>query len=243
MELWSTTDKIVLPICLLISIAISVLLGFLLKDKPNKVKEIPRTIIAVFLVLFEIFKIIYHLVKGTFELRFIPLHFCSTFLFWFPLSAFGKGFIKKLGDFAGFTASIMFVIIFYIAPSFIIGDATSGFFDNFYNFHTLIFHNVVVLYFALTITLKLYKPSYKDFKYVIIAFTIYFLIAVPSAHLLNTNFTNLLRSEVPFIRKFINTYGHAIYTPLVYVFGITYTAICFYSSCFIYSFIKKKKVK
>lgn len=240
MTSWSTEDAILLPIVLILNIIISIIVKFALKNKSDKIKEIPRTAITVFLILFEVFKLLYNIIKGTFETKLIPLHFCSTFLFWFSLTAFTKGRLKKVGNSVGFIAMVMFLIMFYLFPNLIIGDASANLFKEFKHLHTFVFHNLIVLYFCLTISLKLYEPRLNHFIYFFISFTIYFIITVPLAHVLNANFTNFLYSDAKILQDILNSFGYPIYSIFIYVAGMIFAFLCCWVSSVLYTFINKK---
>ena len=92
---YNETDFIVLPISLAIIILITIVLRFTLKNKSDKVKNIPLIVISAILIILEIIKQTKNLTGEKFDPYALPFHYCSLFVFTFPLAHFTKGKVKK----------------------------------------------------------------------------------------------------------------------------------------------------
>ena len=99
-----------------IAIYISVRLTDVSNKKVNK-KNI--LIITISVWILEIIKIVFNLKignKGNLN-AYIPLYYCSIFLYAGLLSSFGKGFIKRIGDVFLATGGIIGGVIFLFIPT------------------------------------------------------------------------------------------------------------------------------
>ena len=86
-----------------------------------------------------------------------------------------------------------------IYPSVIYsGDAIAGTFNNFWDFHTTVFHTVATFTFVLIVCLDLYTPNFKkDMVSVLVFIAVYCVIAGSMAQILQTNFNNFYQCNVP----------------------------------------------
>lgn len=221
MFVWSKEDAIVLPITLLLMLAITILLWLTLRNKEEKYRQIPLAVITITMLVLEVIKQIYYAVSGQYTTWIIPLHFCSLFLYFFPLAVFAKGKTKQFGKVMSVVTTFWLLISFYFSPGTIIGvDTTKNIFANFHSFHSFIYHHLALLFLFVSVALKYYKITYKDFAYVAIGITIYGTIAVPVAHLTNTNWCNLIKSNITMLENFRLQFGDIPYTFLLYLGGI-----------------------
>ncbi len=196
MQLWTPEHlKTLLP-SLIVMLIISILLRLWLKDKPWRVRMIPIQVIAVILVLIEIGKQALSFARG-YDLYHIPLHFCSLVLFSLPVMAFYHGKHRRITDSiaVGFTASVFLLTAIYPALIYSAGNIT-GYFQDYFNFHTVTFHNLVMFAFMLIVALDLYQPKKGDWKFPVFFIGGYCIIAAIMGHLLQTNFNNLYRCNV-----------------------------------------------
>ena len=92
---YNETDFIVLPISLAIIILITIILRITLKNKSDAVKNIPLMIIAAILVILEIIKQTINFTSPKFDNSMLPFHYCSLFVFTYPLAHFTKGKVKQ----------------------------------------------------------------------------------------------------------------------------------------------------
>lgn len=218
---YTKAELLVLPIALFIMLAITAILWYALKNAPEKIRDIPFAVIAVLLIGGEIAKQIIELNEPDgYDFWAIPLHFCSTYFIWFSLAEFSKGKFRKSMQNVAFVATIYLVIGFYFYPSGIIGSACENVLRDFSTAHTFFFHHLVILYFLLAVAFKRYSPQKKDVKIWLICFTIYFLTATSCAHLLDTNYFNLLESILPPLENFRLWAGQIPYTLLMAIVTI-----------------------
>ena len=196
MELWTPAHiRSLLP-----SIGVMVILCALLRlwlgKKPLRIRMIPIQVIAVILVVLEIFKQVISFSKG-YDLYHIPLHFCSLVLFSLPAFAFYRGkYAQQVASIAvGFTASVFVLTAIY--PDLIYGGGEVPlFFVRFLSFHTVTFHNLAMFAFMLMVALNVYEPRRGDWKYPVFFIGGYCIVAAIISHLIDTNFNNLYRCNV-----------------------------------------------
>jgi len=218
---WSKNDLIVLPITLAIIILISLLLYFLLKNKSEKVRMIPIMIITIIMLILEVIKQIRAILTG-YSTWTIPLHFCSLFLYFYPLACFTKGKIQEFGKTMSFVCSCWMTTLFYFNPGTIIGsDTTASILLDFSTFHTFIYHHLVILFLLTSLLLKNYNFKKNSLIHVVIGFSIYAVVMIPLAHILQTNFCNILESNIAFMESLRINVGQILYTIIMYILSIT----------------------
>lgn len=210
-----TKDEIlVLGISLIMMVGISVFLMFLLKGKAEKTKKIPFLIITIILLILEITKQIRAIING-YSSWVIPLHFCSTYWLWFTLANFTKGKFQKSMQTVAIVSSFYLFALFYFDPTSIIGDVCKNIFLDFDTFHTFFFHHLVLLYFILSIFLKQWKFEYSHLTPWAICMGVYYSVAVFFANLFNTNYMNILYSNIFFMEKIRLNLGQVFYNILL----------------------------
>lgn len=218
---YSIHELIVLPISLIVIIGICIASHFIFKNKNEKIINIPFLVIACLLLALEVAKQALSIIDGSWSWWTFPLHFCSLYMIWFSLDAFGKGRVKQVGKTLSFVSCIFFLILFYFDPTSIIGDSCKNVFGSFYSFHTFFYHHCIILYLGLMITLKTYKTDFKkDLLSVIICYSTYFVVAVTLGNLTQTNYCNLLYSNITFMQSLLDAIGYIPYLIIMYVFGI-----------------------
>ncbi len=159
---YSESQKIIMPIALIIMVILGVSFHFLLRTKSEKIKNAPLTVIAFLLLVLEICKQIYYIFFVEYVTYALPLHFCTLVIF---VIIFAQIPSKKIVDFfkpIAFSFSGLVAFMLYISPTSLIGNSTDNVFLNYYTFHTFTFHHLVVLYFILTLTLNTYTPKLTD---------------------------------------------------------------------------------
>lgn len=244
MNSWTKAEAIVLPLMLVLIFSISALLGYFLRNKSEKIRSIPLIVIAAVLLILEVIKQLRALILGTYSGWTIPLHFCSFFMVWFPLAQFTTGKVKQVGTACSFATSIMMTCLFYIAPRGIIGSSSEHVFASFGDFHTFVYHHLVILYLCCILALRLYKPQKSDFLWASILFSGWAILACTMAHILNVNFTNALyASNIPFMETFRINFGQVIYTLVMYLFGIGLFNLVLFVYYKIYFTVQNRKQK
>ena len=198
MNLWTAGHaKTMLP-ALAVMLLLSLVLRRLLLHRPIPQRMLPLQIIAVFLILLEIGKQTVSISRG-YDLYHIPLHVCSLALFTLPAMAFYKG--KHANVVHGITSGICYAIflLMLIYPNLIYSEGNiQNFFGDYLDFHTVAFHNAVLLAVLLMQSLELYRPRKKGEGKALVIFTgVYCLIAASAANILKTNYANFYSCNIP----------------------------------------------
>lgn len=199
MELWTDMHiKTLLPSMLIMAV-VALILGKCLAKRSARIRMLPFQFFAVLLVVLEIGKQLTSFSKG-YDLYHIPLHFCSLFVFVLPLMSFYRGKYESgvRAIAVGLCAAVFTIMCIYPSLIYSAWDI-EHFFDDFFAFHTVFFHNVVILEFFLIITLRLYHPrSFKKDVRPLTFFMIgYCLVGSIAAQLLKTNFNNFYTCNIP----------------------------------------------
>jgi hypothetical protein len=197
MALWTKTHALSLLPAVAVMLLLTGLLRYYLGRKPLHIRIIPLQVVAVILFLLEIGKQVLSFRNG-YDLYHIPLHFCSLFIFMLPLAAFyrGKGQETIRGITAALCASVAGLTLIYPDLIYSAGNVQE-FFTNYFSFHTVFFHNLVILACFLMLGLNLYAPGQKGEKKTVLFFIIgYCAIAAPVAQILQTNFNNFYRCNI-----------------------------------------------
>ena len=213
MGLWSKLHAFtVLPIFFAWIIVSFIIYKFLNKKAANT-KYVPLKIISIILIILEIIKQVRSLVIG-YDLYYIPLHFCSLFLFLLPLHSFYKGKYKDKIQTLTLTTCACLMFVMLVFPTIVYGENNiKNYFKDFMSFHTVTFHLLVCLYFMIMIALKFYKFDFKnDLKFNTIFFSVYCFIAGIMAQLLKTNYHGMYKCNVEPVNELrlnlIDKYGY-----------------------------------
>lgn len=231
MELWTYEHKITLIPALTVMLILAAVLRLTLGKKDLKIRMIPFQIFACVIVLLEIGKQAVSYSKG-YDLYHLPFHFCSLFIFMLPLMAFYKG--KHRQTVTAITAAIsgaMFLLML-IYPNLIYGAWNiRDYFKGFLDFHTVTFHNVVMLEFLLIVALDLHTPAPKGETLKTVWFTTGFCVVSASmAHLLKTNYANYYTCNIPpleAVRQSVQSAIGALPATLLYVLIVSALNIVF----------------
>lgn len=235
--LWSENHiKTLLP-SLAVMLVLGLVLRLLLIKKSEKIRMIPFQVCAVFIAVMEVFKQVNSFRNG-YDLYHIPLHFCSLFIFALPLMGFYFG--KYKNEVRAITATLcasLFVLMM-ICPNVIYsGDAIAGTFRTFSDFHTTSFHTVVTFAFVLIVALDLHKPNpKKEMRVIWPTIAIFCAVASVMAQVLQTNFHNFLRCNLPPIEEMHLAWceamgyaaGHLLYVLVMIVINLVGVWICYW---------------
>ena len=237
MGLWTITHFYQILPTFLIMALLSLLAAKLLGSAEKKIRYIPLQVIAVILLLLEVMKQINAAKGGSYNLYALPFHYCSLFLYLLPLHAFYHGKYSHITDAAslGCLASLMMDML--IMPAVIYSDGNiKNYFGSIPDFHTVTFHNLVVLYFMLTIALKLYELNTKhDLKVMTVFLSIYVVIAAIMSYSLKVNFHNLYKCNIAFIDEIrlsivesIGILGTILYVCIMFTLTILFAFFSYY---------------
>lgn len=251
MELWSPEHAKTLLPTVAVMIAIAAILRITLGKKDLKIRMIPFQIVAIILFAIEVGKQILSFRQG-YDLYHLPFHFCSLFIFMMPLMAFYKG--KHKATITAITSAICmattFLTLAYPCLIYSAGDITN-FFSNYFCFHTVTFHNLVIFGIILIVALDLHTPQPKETKAVIVFIVCFCVISATMAQLLQTNFNNFYVCNIPpleSVRQSVqNTLGYGVaqilYILIVSVLDILVVFGCYWLYRLLRSiFIKKERV-
>lgn len=198
MELWTFEHAVTLLPSVALMIIISVFLRHRLINRPMKIRMIPFQILSAVLVAIEIGKQVVSFHRG-YDLYHIPLHFCSLFIFMLPLMSLYHGKYRNSvrGITAGLCASVFLLMMVYPNLIYSAGNIRD-FFTGYMDFHTVLFHNIVVFAFILILALELYEPTGKDdWKKLAFFYLCFCTVSAAMAQILKTNFNNFYKCNVP----------------------------------------------
>ena len=239
-NLW---DAIVIPLTTVILIAAAVCLRFALKNAKPVYRTLPLKIIAVFVPLLEVAKQIYYNVFEDFTLYILPLHFCSLFFLFMPLSQFGFKKVREFFKPMTVIYALLVTILVYVNPHALIGNSASALFASFHNTHTFLYHFSVIAYFIFSVALGDYRPRYKHCINVSCGIAIYVSYAVPCAYLLNTNYVNILYSAFKPLEDFRLWAGQVAYNVVLFTISVAAVCLICVASCLIYKAVTKLPLK
>ena len=247
---YSEYDIKVLPAVLAAIILVSIILAVALRRRSERVRAIPTALIAVALVFLEIVKQRWNIL-GDQDPYILPLHYCSIFLLIIPLAELCGKRLSRI--FRPIAACMAFSVSagMYIFPGGILGDACETFGVSFYRTHSFIFHHLLVLYFVLVLTMRLFEPRFRSVFIVGGVGLAYGIVVAPIAHAINENYCNLLESTIPPLEALRLNQGQELYTVALVACLITgtmlgsllYVAISKFFMRFIFKKGKKQKNK
>lgn len=231
MELWTYEHTVTLLPALAAMVVIALVLRLFLGKKPLQIRMIPFAVLACILVALEIGKQVLSLARG-YDLYHLPLHFCSLFIFVLPVMAFYRG--KHMQTVSAITSAITaaLFLLMLIYPNLIYpAGAVSGFFGDFFNFHTVAFHNIVMLEFLLILALNLHTPASKGERKGIVLFVLCFCaVSATMAQILQTNYANYYQCNVPIfeaLRQSMQQVLGYIPTQLIYILIVSALNVVF----------------
>lgn len=225
MELWTPAHAKTLLPALAVMIILCILLRKMLLGRELKIRMIPLQVIAVLLLIMEVGKQAVSFCRG-YDLYHIPLHFCSLFLFVLPAMAFYRGkYAKQVSTIGAALCGATFWLT-AIYPSLIYSSGNiENFFKDYLDFHTVAFHNLVMLAFLLIVFLELHAPSKKgETKTIVLFLTVFCAAAAIVSQLLHTNYAGFYSCNVPIIEQIRLSLQPVLgYAPtqLIYVVGLT----------------------
>ncbi len=231
MGLWTLTHLYQILPTFLIFTVIAIIAAKTLGKCERSVRYIPLKIITVIILLLEIAKQINAARGGGYDLYALPFHYCSLFLYLLPFHSFYHGKYSHFTDAAAFGCLASLTVDMLLMPAVIYSENNVlNYFSAFGDFHTVTFHNLVVLYFILTLALKLYElKTAHDLKVMAGFLAVYVTIAAILSYALKVNFHNLYQCNIPLLESVriaaVNAMG--IFGTLLYVFILFILTILF----------------
>lgn len=248
MELWTKEHAVTLIPAVAVMLILGIILRKALGEKDLKIRMIPFQILTCILLLLEAGKQILSLKQG-YDLYHLPFHFCSLFIFALPAMSFYKG--KHRNTVSAITtalcASVFLLMLIY--PNLIYsGAAVTEFFTNFFSFHTVAFHNIVMLECVLILALQLHIPEEKGEPMKIVWFIIVFcVVSATMAHLLKTNYANYYTCNIPVLETVrlavAGVLGNVV-AKLLYILIVSLLNVGFVLGCYwLYRLLLRVKIK
>lgn len=198
MELWTPEHTRTLLPAFGAMLIVTFILRFWLRNKSHAIRMIPVQIIAVILIVLEIGKQATSLSRG-YDLYCLPFHYCSLFVFALPVFAFYRGKNRQAvyGVVASLCCAMTLMMVVYPNLIYPAGSVT-GYFKDYMCFHTVTFHNLVVLAFLLILALELQETNAKkEGLWVTLSVLGFCLVAAIMAQLLKTNYANFYSCNIP----------------------------------------------
>lgn len=230
-----TTGHFVL--ILLTALAIWISLKFTINSNTKKVYKIIK-IITMVTCIFEIFRIVYNIKLYSFNAvnTYMPLYYCSIFLYAGLLSSFGKGNFKRAGDVCLATGSIIGGIIFIIYPS-----TTLPTYPAFHilSIHSFLYHGAMIYLGILINKTNYITLKMSDAKYFAFLIGIMGLVALFVNNTFGGNLMFISENFAVFPINFIYnlTNGNILFSLIMLVAQMT---LPFYF-CYFISYIQNKK--
>lgn len=231
MELWTPEHTRTLLPSLAVMLLLAAMLRCWLLKKTHHIRMIPLKIIAVILVILEIGKQGVSLYRG-YDLYNLPFHFCSLFIFAMPALAFynGKQRQKVYGVVSALCAALTLLMLIY--PNLIYpAGSVVGYWNDYMCFHTVTFHNLVMLAFFLLPALNIQEQTPKGAaRRIVLVVSVFCAVSATMAHLLKTNYANFYHCNVPVFEQIRQNMLEAIGTvptQLIYVTILTALNILF----------------
>lgn len=243
MQLWTLEHAYTLPPALAVMLLLTALLRKLLSNKPHKVRLIPLQIIAGLLLALEVGKQAVSLWRG-YDLYHLPFHFCSLFIFAMPALAFyrGKHRQKVYGVVAALLAALAALMLIYPNLIYSAGNIQS-YFTDYMSFHTVTFHNLVMLAFFLVLALQIQETVERGEVRRVVLFIIGFCtVSATMAQLLKTNYANYYSCNIPVfeaVRAALQPAIGYVLTQLIYILIVSLLNIIFvYGAYWLYRVLR-----
>ena len=236
MQLWTKEHAISVLPSLAVMLLLCVVFRLTIGKKSLEIRMIPFKIVAILVVLLEIGKQGLSFARG-YDLYHIPLHYCSLFIFMLPIMAFYRG--KHMDKVGGITAALCGAefLMMIIYPVLIFGDwNVRNYFGNFFDFHTVTVHILIMFAFLLILALDLHTPAKKGEQKAVIIFILCFCaVSATAAQLLETNYNNFYQCNIPpleSLRQAVEAVTGTLLAKIFYVLCVTLMDVLFTSGAY-----------
>lgn len=229
-------------LALFVILVLGVIFKHVLRNASENLRHLPLIIISVFVLIFEVIKQVYHLTNHSWKTWYIPFHFCSYFLVWYGVALFTRGKVRQIMYSCSLVGGILVSLLLCIAPDMILHSATTNIFDSFNHFHTYFYHMAVMAYWIWMLMLNLYHPQKTHLKPSIVLHGVFFFITIIGAHVFQTNYTNVLRSDINILETLRYNAGQFTYTAVLFLVGILAISIVANASYYIMNKLYKENL-
>lgn len=233
---WTKMHLYTLVPSYIVMFAIAMFLAKVLKDKGQFLIMLPVRLVAIILVIMEIFKQVLSINKG-YSLHHLPLHFCSMFVLLFPLFSFYYGKYREHIKVITVVSSTCLLLFMIICPNTIFSDTSiSEFFIDFFSFHTVAFHNMVLFGLFYIMLAGLYELDRdRDHKSLSLSFSIYCFIACVMSQVLKENFNGFYTCPITIFEEFrlmlmdkIGWVAQLIYIVILWTLTVLFGIMCYW---------------
>ena len=231
-----TIGHIISSIIFILVVVISVCLT--VKMSEYAINKLIR-VFAIIFALLEIGKIIYNFSYGyTYVDAWVPLSYCSIFIYSLLLAGFGKGKIRTVGY-------TFLAVAIYAGLFFMIFPTTSLMLHPIYHFlsvYSLLYHSSMIFVGTLVIIKGFVKPNGTNFLYYVLYLLIFSVISIIINSICGSNLMFYTQPYNMPIEMVVSIYklSPVLYTAFIF---IAYTALylLFILTYKIIKFIKEKK--
>ena len=236
--MYTQYDLIIAGVAMPFVILFTIGLWFLLRKKGKQEQLIPFIIIAVLFVALEIMKQVSGLTRESgYNQFFIPLHICSVFLYSLPFAVFFKqgGRVSNTAWTITLFVGLMVTLTMLIAPSQVIGQQSQSIITGMrqdtllIDLHSVIYHYLVILMFALMVIFRPYRPVLKDYFMGTIIFALFLGFSLMMATILGVNFADFRQTDLVGLIDFGT---NAIWVQLLRIIG--YIAVSWIAIAILY---------
>lgn len=238
---WSESDKLALPILFVVIVGVSILLHFILKNKSEKIKQIPLHIVSAALIILEIIKQIYFAANGIYTKNTLPIHFCSFIVVIIAFAQFLPSKVAKWFDAPSVVFPLIAIILVIVHPRSMIGNSSATMFNSFPNFHAFYFHALVIAYPILKLSLLNINLKAKYALSIVGLLGIYCSYAIPLAFYLKNNYLNILYSYFYPLEQLRLSYGQVLYDVVLVGLGLSACLAIYFIWFLISKTINKRK--
>ena len=188
--------------------ALCVSLAIFIKGKSEKIRRVPIIVITSIIISLELIKQIYNALgydtmhvlaiftnaRDDFSYYALPFHFCSLFSLLILLALFTKGKAKQIFESVAYVCSAIIAITMFFLPDPIWGTTIDSLINGEVDYlsHTLIYHIMVFIYFAVETTLCIAKYEDKFWWLGILIFPVYAAFGIPAARIFKENYCSFL---------------------------------------------------
>lgn len=208
----------------------------------EKIVVLTRSI-AIIVTILETIKIIIQHVNGEGDLidHWLPLYFCSMFIYATWMAGFGKGVIKHLGKAFIGTGGIIAGMSFLVFPT---TSFTMYPLFHYFCLYSMVYHSLMVFLGIVYLLNGFEKIDKTSFVYYILFCSFFNILAIIVNAILDTNFMFLKRAgniPIPLVVK-IEQFSPVLFTIFMFFICIFGTYFIIWGICFIINKIKARRV-